>query len=175
MIKPVSEKILDGLQKFYTQFKSERILKTKEEVTANTNPDNIPSAVVVDELIDNLKTSFQAGVDTLFNRCQSCGSTPSAKTPTAISTAIQKIFTDRYNAGVNAGVAANKISYVTITADMPGYKYADQAGGKVTGTLTANISGKTVTSVSGALTLHCQYAKTGVTQAYTIPVTINIS
>lgn len=58
---------------------------------------------------------------------------------------------------------------------MPGYKYADQAGGKVTGTLTANISGKTVTSVSGALTLHCQYAKTGVTQAYTIPVTINIS
>ena len=50
----------------------------------------------------SMKTSFQAGVDTLYNKCSSCGATPSAKTPTAISTAIQKIYTDRYNAGLSA-------------------------------------------------------------------------
>lgn len=54
----------------------------------------------------SMKTSFQAGVDTLYNKCSSCGATPSAKTPTAVSTAIQKIYTDRYNAGYNAGSAS---------------------------------------------------------------------
>ena len=46
--------------------------------------------------------SFQNGVDTLYNKCVSCGSTPSDKTPTALSTSIQSIYTNRYNAGYNA-------------------------------------------------------------------------
>ena len=46
--------------------------------------------------------SFQTGVNTLYNKCVSCGVTPSAKTPAAISTAIQTIYTNRYNAGYNA-------------------------------------------------------------------------
>ena len=84
-------------------------------------------------LYSKLTNSFQDGVDTLYNKCKSCGSTPSSKTPTAISTAIQKlvetpytkckdcgatptaktnsaivtaigkIYTDRYNAGKTAG------------------------------------------------------------------------
>ncbi len=54
--------------------------------------------------------SFQAGVDTLYNKCKSCGATPSAKTPTAISTSIQSIYTNRYN----AGVAAGKVQNVTV-------------------------------------------------------------
>lgn len=115
--------------------------------------------------------SFQAGVDTLFNKCKSCGSTPSAKTPTAISTSIQSIYNNRYN----AGVAANKISKVTISANMSEYKYADQAGAKVTGTITANISDKSVSSTSGTLTLHCLYNATGAAQDFTIPVSINVS
>ena len=50
-----------------------------------------------------MKQSFQAGVDTLYNKCVSCGSTPSSKTPTAISNAIQSIYTNRYNSGYNSG------------------------------------------------------------------------
>ena len=57
-------------------------------------------------LYSNLSKSFQAGVDTLYNKCKSCGSTPSNKTPTAISTAIQSIYTNRYNTGYNAGDSA---------------------------------------------------------------------
>ena len=55
----------------------------------------------------NLKQSFQDGVDTLYNKCVSCGSTPSSKTPTAISNSIQSIYTNRYNQGYNAGQAAS--------------------------------------------------------------------
>ena len=50
-----------------------------------------------------MKQSFQDGVDTLYNKCKSCGSTPSNKTPTAISDSIQSIYTNRYNEGYNNG------------------------------------------------------------------------
>lgn len=50
-----------------------------------------------------MKSNFQAGVDTLYNKCKSCGSTPSSKTPTAISNSIQSIYTNRYNEGYNSG------------------------------------------------------------------------
>ena len=103
MVKPISEMIVDGIGKFYTQFKSQRILKSKDAVLANTNPDNLSSAIVVKELYNNLTTSFQAGVDTLYNACVSCGVTPSAKTPAAISAAISAISTNRYNAGRTQG------------------------------------------------------------------------
>ena len=53
-------------------------------------------------MINSNVQSFQNGVDTLYNKCVSCGSTPTAKTPAAISTAIQSIYTNRYNAGYNA-------------------------------------------------------------------------
>ena len=81
MVKPISEMIVDGIGKFYTQFKSQRILKSKDAVLANTNPDSLSSAIVVKELYNNLKQTFQAGVDALYNRCVSCGATPSAKLP----------------------------------------------------------------------------------------------
>ena len=106
MVKTISEMIVDGIGKFYTQFKSQRILKSKDEVLANTNPDNLSSAIVVKELYNNLKQTFQAGVDALYNRCVSCGATPSAKTPTAVSTSISTIYTNRYNDGYGAGNAA---------------------------------------------------------------------
>ena len=50
-----------------------------------------------------MKQSFQAGVDTLYNRCSSLGSTPTSKTPDAISTSIGNIYTNRYNEGYNNG------------------------------------------------------------------------
>lgn len=106
MVKTISEMIVDGIGKFYTQFKSQRILKSKDAVLANTNPDNLSSAIVVKELYNNLKSSFQAGVDALYNKCRDCGATPSSKTPTAISNAIGTVYTNRYNDGYSAGNAA---------------------------------------------------------------------
>ena len=50
-----------------------------------------------------MKQSFQAGVDTLYNKCVSCGWTPTGKTPTAISDAIQGIYGNRYTEGYNNG------------------------------------------------------------------------
>lgn len=38
-----------------------------------------------------MKSSFQDGVNTLYNKCVSCGVTPTAKTPAAIANAIQSI------------------------------------------------------------------------------------
>ena len=54
-----------------------------------------------------MKQSFQVGVDTLYNKCVSCGSTPSNKTPTAISNSIQSIYNNRYTEGYNAGQSAS--------------------------------------------------------------------
>ena len=47
--------------------------------------------------------SFQTGVNTLYNKCVSCGVTPADKSPTAISNAIQNVFNSGYNAGKKDG------------------------------------------------------------------------
>ena len=46
-------------------------------------------------------TSFQAGVDTIYNGCKTYGSTPAAKTPTAIVNSIKAIYTNRYNEAIS--------------------------------------------------------------------------
>ncbi len=79
------------------------LLTTQEQVNANTVSGKSVDALAVKGLINNLTTSFQAGVDTLYNACVSCGVTPSAKTPAAISAAISAISTNRYNAGRTQG------------------------------------------------------------------------
>ena len=55
----------------------------------------------LNDKITSMQSSFQAGVDTLYNKCVSCGSTPSNKTPTAISNSIQSIYNNRYSSGRN--------------------------------------------------------------------------
>ena len=52
---------------------------------------------------DSIRSDFQAGVNTLYNKCVSCGVTPSDRTPTAISNSIQSIYTNRYNNGRTQG------------------------------------------------------------------------
>ena len=72
----------------------------------------------IDQLSSELaaaKQSFQAGVDTLYSKCSSRGATPSAKTPMAIAGAIDKIYTDRYNAGKKAA----EIKTVSKSAEYP--------------------------------------------------------
>ena len=81
--------------------------------------DIIPDLGVISELSNNLKQTFQAGVDALYNKCKSCGATPGSKTPTAISTAISAIHTNRYSAGRTQGqndVKGSPNSYGLYTA-----------------------------------------------------------
>ena len=58
----------------------------------------------LNDKITSMQSSFQDGVDTLYNKCKSCGSTPSNSTPTAISNSIQSIYTNRYNNGRTQGI-----------------------------------------------------------------------
>ena len=66
--------------------------------------------------IDNMKISFQDGVDTLYDTCVSCGSTPTDKTPTAISEAIEDIYNTRYNEGYEDGEIAAEPEITSFTA-----------------------------------------------------------
>lgn len=50
--------------------------------------------------ITSLKTSFQAGCDTLYNKCISCGVTPAASTPAGIASAIQSIYANSIQTGL---------------------------------------------------------------------------
>ena len=57
--------------------------------------------------LTEVKNSFQAGVNTLYNKCVSCGVTPSSKTPAVIANAIQVIHDNRYNEGYEDGQNAS--------------------------------------------------------------------
>ncbi len=61
-MKTIAEQILDGLNRFYTGFQTRRVLKTMEEVNANTDAQNIPSALLLGELNNKL-----AGFEPILN------------------------------------------------------------------------------------------------------------
>ena len=67
------------------------------------------------ERLNNDLESFQNGVDSIVDKCTSCGSTPSSNTPTAIVTAIQNIYTNRYNTGYSEGKTEGENAAFTIT------------------------------------------------------------
>lgn len=56
--------------------------------------------------LDALQTAFQNNVNLIYNKFVSQGTTPTAKTPAAISTAVDTLATAKYNAGTDAGKAA---------------------------------------------------------------------
>ena len=80
---------------------------------------------------DSIRSDFQAGVDTLYNKCKSCGSTPSSKTPTAISNSIQSIYTNRYNAGVSATKKGN----ATASQVLDGRTFTNSSSVNIEGTM----------------------------------------
>lgn len=53
-MKTIAEQILSGLNKFYAAFQTKRVLKTMEEVEANTSEANLVAAPVVAELNNKL-------------------------------------------------------------------------------------------------------------------------
>ncbi|MCM1388096.1 MAG: hypothetical protein NC231_12270 [Bacillus sp. (in: Bacteria)] len=54
-MQTLDERIMKIVGIFHKRFKTRNVLKTLEEVEANTNEENLPSAVVVGELINQLK------------------------------------------------------------------------------------------------------------------------
>lgn len=86
---------------------------------------------ILNDECNNIKQSFQVGVNTLYNKCISCGATPSNKTPTAIASAIMTIYTDRYNAGVNA----TKVGTATAARVLSGYTFTNSSAVGVSGTM----------------------------------------
>ncbi len=54
MIKDIGTKIAEGLDKFYKAFQQQKVLKTMEEVEANTDEGNLASALLISELNNNL-------------------------------------------------------------------------------------------------------------------------
>ena len=62
--------------------------------------------VMPNELTE-VKNSFQAGVNTLYSKCVSCGVTPANQTPAVIANAIQVIHDNRYNEGYEDGQNAS--------------------------------------------------------------------
>ena len=61
-MKTIAEQILDGLSRFYAAFQTRRVLKTMEEVNANTDAQNIPSALLLGEL-NNKLAGFEPVLD----------------------------------------------------------------------------------------------------------------
>lgn len=62
--------------------------------------------------LDALQTAFQNNVNLIYNKFVSQGTTPTAKTPAAISTAVDTLATTKYNAGKTSAEA------VTWTGDL---------------------------------------------------------
>ena len=104
-------------------------IKTSTSLTATAPgiPLDQTAGKALKDQIDGMKTTFQAGVDALYDKCKSCGATPGAKTPAAISTAIQNIYTNRYNAGLSAGTSGK--SNVWKSGEITAHKGG--AGGKI--------------------------------------------
>lgn len=69
--------------------------------------------------LDALKTTFQDNVNSMYNALVGKGKTPTAKTPTAISTAITNIFDDVYTKFVNQGTtpSAKTVSGMSSAVD----------------------------------------------------------
>lgn len=87
------------------------------------------------DCVSAMETTFQGGVDTLYNKCVSCGWTPTGKTPTAISNAIQGIYGNRYTEGYNNGVSATKKGNATASQVLDGRTFTNSSSVGIEGTM----------------------------------------
>ena len=72
-------------------------------------------------MINSNLSSFQNGVDSIYDTCKTYGSTPTASTPTAINTSIKAIYTNRYNAGYSAGSSLSVQASGTFNVTLDAY------------------------------------------------------
>lgn len=72
----------------------------------NSTSSNVAASAKAVNTLNTTVSSFQAGVDSLYSKCVSLGVTPSGKTLSAITNALQSISTAGYNTGYSAGNTA---------------------------------------------------------------------
>lgn len=123
-----------------------------------SQPDGVDliSIYINDELIakitteiNNLKKSFQDGVDILYNKCVSLGTTPVSKSPNDISNAIGVIYNSAYSAGRAQGredVKANPGAYGIVV----GGTYTISVNGRIAGSVGSHPSSS---KISGSITV----------------------
>lgn len=71
----------------------------------NENMDIIDSKMKeLDDGLEGMKTSFQAGCDTIVAGCTTYGCTPTSNSPDDIVTAISEIYENRYDEGYDEGI-----------------------------------------------------------------------
>ena len=97
--------------------------------------------------------SFQTGVDTIYNGCKTYGSTPTAKTPSAIVNSIKAIYTNRYNAGVTATKKGN----VAPGQVLSGKTFTNSSTVNATGTMPNRGTWTNTPTSSGKVTIPAGY------------------
>jgi len=99
-----------------TSAPSEKGIDTTSGGTVNST--DLITSGAVNSKVTEMQTTFQAGVDTIYNAEVAQGVTPSASTPQALATGIGTIASNKYIAGKNAGVAEGKAAKSSHTAIM---------------------------------------------------------
>ena len=129
-MKNIAEQILEGLSKFYVGFQNRRVLKTMEEIEANTDEQNIPSALLLGEINNKLA---HGRVELVVNEDGTLGyKLDGADTVTPFSSGTYRVTLGgtlslhnsavgyAYNTGINVyadvTIRGNKISYTGFSA-----------------------------------------------------------
>ena len=97
--------------------------------------------------------SFQTGVDSIYNKCSNCGSTPSAKTPAAIEISIQAIYTNRYNSGVSATKKGTAVAGDVLS----GKTFTNNSSVGISGTMTNRGAWTSTPTAKGKVTIPAGY------------------
>ena len=94
--------------------------------------------------MSDIETAFQDGCDTIVAGCTTYGSTPASNSPKDIVTSIKDIYTNRYNAGVNA----TKKGTATAAYVLSGYTFTNSSSVGISGTMTNLSSSSSITHTS---------------------------
>ena len=127
--------------------------------TSGLSAENVQEAI--DELdveLETVKTSFQAGCNTIVSSITAQGVTPKSNSPADISTAINTVATNKYN----AGVTATKVGTATVAQVLSGKTFTNSSGVGLTGTMADKgaVTGSITTS-GGTYTIPAGYHNGG--------------
>lgn len=95
-------------------------ITTASAVYVQTTSGTTTSQQKLSDALSEMKTSFQAGCDTLVSKLTALGVTPASSSPSDIAAAIDTLYANRYSAGVSKGhadVVADPGTYGLITED----------------------------------------------------------
>ena len=119
--------LLGGSSTAYVYSEDDNVNFRYKETTGSENWANIRDIV---SGLNDLRSSFQDGCNSIQNACSQNGVTPASNSPADISSAINQIASNKYNAGFNAGQQAAAVSFTQTRASQisfynPGYHYFD--------------------------------------------------